>query len=224
MTPLLLLAMSHAMQAKATDVLMQGWTVRTTPEVLIAPEWLAASEELRNQLYRINRVVPDEPLKKLHQIVIWVTREDPKTPCAAYHPDVAWLKDNHLNPEMAKCVQIANIKNFCSWTYEQPWMILHELAHGYHDQFLPKGFDNPTVKAAYDAAMASGKYKEVLHWNGAKAKHYATNNQMEYFSESTEAYFGQNDFYPFVNAELKTYDPGTYTLMQTIWGTPQKRP
>jgi len=27
-----------------------------------------------------------------------------------------------------------------------------------------------------------------------------------------------NDFYPFVRAELKEYDPQTYALMEKIWG------
>ena len=41
---------------------------------------------------------------------------------------------------------------------------------------------------------------------------------MEYFAESTEAYLGVNDFYPFVRAELKQHDPDMYELMTEIWG------
>ena len=47
---------------------------------------------------------------------------------------------------------------------------------------------------------------------------YALNNPQEYFAESTEAYFGVNDFYPFVRAELKEHDPDMSSLMQTLWG------
>jgi tRNA U38,U39,U40 pseudouridine synthase TruA len=101
--------------------------------------------------------------------------------------------------------------------------VMHELAHAYHDQFLDKGFENKVVKDAYNAAMESKKYESVLHWNGSETKHYATSNQMEYFSESTESYFGTNDFYPFVRAELKTYDPDTFKMLESVWGTPVKR-
>ena len=34
----------------------------------------------------------------------------------------------------------------------------------------------------------------------------------------TEAYFGTNDFYPFVRAELKQHDPKTFALLESIWG------
>ena len=30
---------------------------------------------------------------------------------------------------------------------------------------------------------------------------------MEYFAEASEAYFGTNDFFPFVRIELRRHDP-----------------
>ena len=43
-------------------------------------------------------------------------------------------------------------------------------------------------------------------------------NISEYFAESTEAYFGVNDFYPFVRAELKEHDPAMFSLLEMVWG------
>ena len=43
-------------------------------------------------------------------------------------------------------------------------------------------------------------------------------NEKEYFAESTEAFFGTNDFYPFVRAELKEYDPDMFALLCEVWG------
>ena len=40
---------------------------------------------------------------------------------------------------------------------------------------------------------------------------------MEYFAETTEAYFGTNDFHPFVRGELLTVDPSCAKLMQNTW-------
>ena len=37
-------------------------------------------------------------------------------------------------------------------------------------------------------------------------KAYALTSATEYFAESTEAFFGTNDFYPFVRPELKEHD------------------
>ena len=39
----------------------------------------------------------------------------------------------------------------------------------------------------------------------------------EYFSENCEAYFGLNDFYPFVKAELKDYDSEIYQVIERVF-------
>ena len=61
----------------------------------------------------------------------------------------------------------------------------------------------------------------MLHINGKKTQHYALTNEKEFFAEMTEAYFGQNDFYPFNRAELKRDEPELYELLTKIWGTPK---
>jgi Mlc titration factor MtfA (ptsG expression regulator) len=49
-------------------------------------------------------------------------------------------------------------------------------------------------------------------------KAYAMTNAAEYFAETTEAYFGTNDFFPYTNAELKKHDPFMHELLGKIWG------
>jgi hypothetical protein len=71
--------------------------------------------------------------------------------------------------------------------------------------------------------MKEHRYEQVRHWDGKIVKAYATTNQMEYFAETTEAYFGSNDFFPFVRGELQVADPEGYALMVKVWGTPVKR-
>lgn len=210
---------------KMTTTNLVGWTLKVESSLIESknPAWTSAKAELTRQLQNIERVVPDDPLENLKKITIWVHKESPETKCMAYHPGADWLKEHKMEPEMAKCVEIGSVTNFVSWTCEQPWMVLHELAHSYHDQVLAKGFENPEVKAAFDKAVASHKYESVLHWSGENTKHYALTNPMEFFAESTESYFGMNDFYPFVRVELKTFDPDTFALMEKIWGKPFKR-
>jgi hypothetical protein len=58
----------------------------------------------------------------------------------------------------------------------------------------------------------------VLHINGRHIAHYALTNEKEYFAECSEAYFGTNDFYPFVRAELVEVDPGMAKLLEKVWG------
>src|SRR5258707_13868882 len=85
-------------------------------------------------------------------------------------------------------------------TKRMPVFVLHELAHGYHDQVL--GFGNAEVKAAYDHAMAAKLYDKVArsHVEDGKPntieRAYAATNDREYFAETTEAFFGRNDFFP----------------------------
>jgi hypothetical protein len=100
--------------------------------------------------------------------------------------------------------------------HRMPLVILHELAHAYHDQVL--GFDEPRIMAAWKKFCESGKYKSVLTSPGHMHEHYGLTNQMEFFAEMTETYFGSNDFYPFVAGELKRDEPEIYALMSEIWG------
>ena len=79
-------------------------------------------------------------------------------------------------------------------------------------------FDAPMIVEAYEKAKDEGIYEEVLLFTGRKVRHYGLSNPKEYFAESTEAYFGVNDFYPFVRAELKEHDPRMYEVMKSVWG------
>jgi len=47
---------------------------------------------------------------------------------------------------------------------------------------------------------------------------YAATNEREYFAETTEAFFGRNDFYPFTRADLEKHDPEMFHLLARVWG------
>ena len=216
---------THLALADYQNITVEGWSVHVEAS-LVAQQpalWSAAQLELRRQLQNIVRVVPDGPLAELKKVPLWMHVKSPGTVGLAYHPGAPWLKEHGMNPEMAKGVEIGSASNFVSWTYEQPWCVMHELAHSYHDRVLEGGFENKEVKAAYDHAMATKIYESVRRYDGSMQKHYATTNPMEYFAETTEAYFGTNDFFPFVRGELMIADQDGYKLMQSIWGSPVKR-
>lgn len=154
----------------------------------------------------------------LQKVRIWLEYNEQNHACAVYHPDRKWLIEHDMNPDKAKCVEISNAKHFLSWTLAQPSMVLHEMAHAYHHRFLPKGFQNPAILKCYRGAMKGGAYDEVIHCSGNKKRHYGANNHHEYFAEASEAYFGQNDFYPFMRTELKQHDAEIYDLLRKMWG------
>ena len=203
-----------------TKEAVQGFTVYVNHKLLDEQPDLAAKvlELLAAKLLEINRTVPAKALERLHRVAIWVELDDPKFPGGCYHSSREWLTENGFNPDKAKSVELGNAANFLTWSLDQPSMVLHELAHAYHDQVL--GYDNADLKAAYQHALDAGLYKSVLHCRGGKQRAYALNNDQEFFAEQTEAYFGVNDFYPFVRAELQDYDPAMFEVLRKVWGGP----
>lgn len=177
---------------------------------------------LRNHLERINVLVPEPALGQLQQVGIWIEVDHPLTDVepGPYHGGQQWLIDNGWDRRMVDCVHVTRAASLLERHHmlKHPMVILHELAHAYHDQFMEDGYQNKLILDAFNNAMAKGLYDEVLDYKGRTVKAYATSNQMEYFAEATEAYFYRNDFYPFLNAELKQHDPMGYELMRTIWG------
>lgn len=201
------------------DETIEGWPVRlnksfTMREPDLCAETLAL---LRQQLYLIVRNVPTPAVEKLRQITIWVEEAEPHHPCMCYHPDPGWLRSHDMNPDKARSVEVANARNFLTWCHDQPWMVFHELAHGYHHQFLDQGFENAEVRKAFERVKSANAYDSVLRIQGRRGPHYALTNPQEYFAESSEAYFGTNDFYPFVRSELREADPEGFELLGRLW-------
>jgi hypothetical protein len=194
-----------------------GFRVLVHREVLMHPtEAKEALRELNAQVRQIIRAVPSQPLQVLRRVRIWLEWENNPRSAAEYHPSAEWLREHGYNPEKAGSVEINNARNFVRWSRgEQPWMLLHELAHAYHHQVL--GYENRMVLIAYQHAMRRGLYDQVEYVRGGKQKAYASTNVQEYFAELSEAYFGKNDFYPFTRDELAKHDPVGYRMMERAW-------
>ncbi len=174
------------------------------------------------QLGHIETLVPEKAVKKLRKVPIWVT---PGRGTAEYHWKRKWLTDHGRNPDMAHCVQITNINILRRTRPTGPWVLLHELMHGYHDREVGAE-DKKAVAKAYKSALAKGLYQKVLHSKSrrdTRVKAYAATRMEEYFSETCEAYFGVNDFYPFVKAELRDYDPAIYEIIERVFHVNEKK-
>ncbi len=200
---------------------IEGWNVWVADELLrdehadVRRRALAA---LQNHLQRVTLIVPEPQLSRLKAVKIRIDLSDSRLSGMQYHPNRGWLERNGHDPRLEKHVHIPQARALYArhmWA-KHPYVVLHELAHAYHDQVL--GFDDPEIQRVYRAARDSGRYESVLDHRGETVRHYGMNNAKEYFAESTEAWFGVNDFYPFVRAELKQFDPEMHALMQKIWG------
>jgi hypothetical protein len=200
---------------------IEGWTVHVDPKMTQGEhrdEGARALSMLANHLERIALLIPEDRLRKMQELEIWIEHHHPKLGSMQYHPNVGWLKSRGYDPRLAKKVHIPRAKSLLSrhQLIKHPAVILHELAHAYHDQHL--GFDDPRMIKAYKKAKEAGIYEKVLLYDGRRVRHYALSDHKEYFAEGTEAYFYRNDFYPFVRAELKEHDPALHDLLVEVWG------
>lgn len=200
---------------------IEGWTVHADTRLVTGPhkdQGAPALAMLGNHLQRISILVTGEQLAALKRAEIFIEHHHPELSAMQYHPGEDWLTERGYDPRLAKKVHITRAAELLSreQMLKHPAVILHELAHAYHDQVL--GFENKDVTDAYDAAMKKGIYNRVLLFDGKLVPHYATTNHKEYFAEATEAYFYRNDFFPFVRAELKQHDPEGHALMEKVWG------
>lgn len=204
---------------------IEGWKVHVEPALLDGEhreEGARALAMLANHLQRIKIIVPAEPLAKMQTIEIWIEHNHPLLKSMQYHPSKSWLVANGHDPRLTRKVHITQAKELFSRSQmlKHPAVVLHELAHGYHDQIL--SFENAEIIAAYEKAKAAGNYESVLAHTGKKVKHYALTNHKEYFAEGTEAFLYRNDFYPFVRAELKEHDPTLHDVLTKIWEGPKE--
>lgn len=211
----------HSKTSEYTVRTVGDFTVYVSPAAMSDKQGVyAALGLLDTKLSEVKRVVPGKAYEHLTKVKIWIERNNPGNRGAVYHPSAKWLEDNHYNTDKEKSVEIGNILNFVDWaTRTQPMMVLHELAHAYHHQVV--GYGNKTIKDAYEKAKSDGIYEKVNFVSGGEKKAYAMNNAMEYFAESSEAYFGVNDYFPFDRWQLVRHDRPMYEALVTAWGLPR---
>ncbi len=192
-------------------------------EVLVAPAVLAHADdaartraELDRQLAAIAAALPAERVAELRRTRIWVEWDARPEGAAEFHVSADWLRANGYLAEKLAGVEIGNARNFVAWSrQDQPWMLLHELAHA---RLHAAPALRAEAAAALGAARAAGLYASVPDAHGTPRAAYALTDEHEYFAELSEAWVGRNDFYPYARAELKAYDPRGARLMQVAWG------
>lgn len=183
-----------------------------------------ALELLAHQLQDIIDRVPAAAVSYLKKVPLYFSPSDIGHGGACHHPSSQWLKNNNRPVEMAKTIEFSNILNFEKETRRMPNFALHELAHAYHNHLL--GDQHPLILKSYKAAKKSGKFTNLPKRSGdlkkplttSKGPTYAMTNQMEYFAETTEAYFSENDITPYDRASLREMDPKVIPILEKVWG------
>jgi len=204
---------------------VEGWAVRVDERLFAGADAALGARALRfleAKLVEIKMVVPAARVKQLQGVTIVLDLGCGALGPMQYHPSAGWLRANGHAVELAKCVHLPRAIDVATRrnVNEQPWVILHELSHAFHDQVL--GFDEPRVVAAYERFKRSGRGESAMLYDGRRVRHYGLTDHKEFFAEMTEAYFGSNDFYPFNRAELKEADPEMFALLRDIWSAEAK--
>ncbi|MBL6706183.1 MAG: hypothetical protein ISQ06_08730 [Planctomycetaceae bacterium] len=114
-------------------------------------------------------------------------------------------------------VVVYDAKNYVAlsdlWAFKA---VLHELAHAYQLEQWPE--KEPHILAAYDNAMTQNLYRNVKDEKGGVfAAAYATQNQLEYFAETSCMFFARCNYQPYHRLELKEYDPVGYEMIRRQW-------
>ncbi len=198
-----------------------GWQVRIDRRLLQGEHESLGTRSinaLEGRLRAVEVVLPEQALAHLRKVVLQLDLDHDGLGAMQYHPSAGWLRDNGYSEDLEKVVHLPRAESLLSWRTARtmPWVVLHELAHAYHDQVL--GFDHPGILEHFNKVKEQGNLEEVLHASGRMQRHYALTNHKEWFAEMTEAYFGSNDFYPFVRAELFAFDPEGHDLLKEVWG------
>ena len=175
-------------------------------------ERVRAIRKITKQLKSAVSLLPADPINKLRTRVVfhmddsceWGSKRETgktvKTGKIYYSPLAS--KDGSDR----KLGQIS-IRCFSSFVHEFPYngIVLHELAHAWHDLYIPNGFENHKISDQFIWSKA------CLHPNH---KSYWKTNASEFFAEMTCAYFFRSKDVPHTEMSM---NENNQSLIESAW-------
>mmetsp|Transcript_24716 Transcript_24716/g.30398 ORF Transcript_24716/g.30398 Transcript_24716/m.30398 type:complete len:621 (-) Transcript_24716:1175-3037(-) len=230
------------------DMTLGGWKVKceeglfTTLDHDIHETMKKVKRRLEIDINAASKKLPAAACKFLKECTpIWINRTQRYGPKAApirgrgmcFHPDKNWLIENGMSSKKCGGVELFEASKYlkdCDLWHGKGGVILHELAHAYHNKCLEDGYRNKEVLECYNAAMDENLYDCVkvhcLDGDASKRKAYACTDAMEYFAELSVAFLGGvgkdkdvefNKWFPFNRTQLKDHDPRAYEMLKKMW-------
>jgi hypothetical protein len=205
---------------------IEGWTVHVDTSLLEGEHKETGDLALRimdERLHQIALRLPAGPVARMREVPIYLDRNHPLGN-AHYHPDADWLENRGYDPAMAKAVHITGAASLIreARSPNPGSVLLHELAHAYHERVLD--FGHQEIIRGYQQFCDSRKFDRTPHVSGRRMPHYGLTDHKEYFAEMTETFFVGNDYFPFNHYQLHQEQPESYQLIASIWGTDIKPP
>ena len=194
---------------------LAGWRVCVHNSLLPRGEHAETGAEamkrLTSAMFRLKTWIPAGPLARLLKVKIWLELDSTigpwgRTSAYQYHPGRDWLIDMDFNPEKHKCVEFGNAVSLAKRSPDATVsVLLHELAHAYHDQVLT--FKDPDVLAAYERCVEGTTYPQ---------RDWVKSNHKEFFAGVTTRYFGRKEEREAVGKR----DPVLEDFLRDTWGKP----
>jgi hypothetical protein len=151
---------------------IEGWQVYLHKDLLPGGEKRDIGEpaiaKLTYGFRKVKQMVAEKPLKKLQAVKIWLEVDSTngkhgRTSGYQYHPGAGWLKKMDFHPKKHRCVEFGNAASLAKRSdFKTVQVMMHELAHAYHDQVLT--FDDKDVYAAHKRARAEDSKYPKKDW------------------------------------------------------------
>lgn len=179
---------------------------------------------VRAQLQKMIEVLPLSKIKLLRTVDIWVNddydEDDETCGLACYvqegYTGVSFYEDRDGSVIIRDFEE--PIKDAWCCTHG---LILHEMAHALHDQFIKDGWSNSNINTAYTVSKATKDYEDnqVLYpwWSNQLRDHYGMTNAREYFATMTETFFLWYKVYPHNVRDLYSHDDSAYYTIYNFW-------
>ncbi|MBS0210030.1 MAG: hypothetical protein JSS27_13860 [Planctomycetes bacterium] len=204
-----------------------GWTIHVEQELIDGDQATAqrAMQRLTQRLADVLQILPRDSHADLRKLPIFLlygskARGGGLDSGANYHQKNAPDFHPNLDSRWRSCLVIHSAANYVElsdfWSVK---VLVHELSHAHQLEHWPE--KQSDILAAWEHAMQQNLYHNVPNDKGAVLPAaYAATNQLEYFAEISCMYFVGCNYQPFTRAELKTYDPQGYALVEKMWNLP----
>lgn len=121
----------------------------------------------------------------------------------------------------AACLVVGDVEAYCTAVrLNQPQLLWNRMAQLYYECHMPEPLREDIARAytlgrteLYGRGYASDGVKLVRDQVPDAGR-----SARLYFGELTEAYWGENDFYPFDREELERYDPRGFEALRAVYG------
>ncbi len=148
----------------------------------------------------------------------------------AFRQDTVWVEAGNEavayrpageDAQRAACLVVGDVEAYCAAVRRnQPRLLWNRMAQLYYDCHLPDSLRQDIALA--HALGRTELYSRVYASDGRKLVRDqvpdAGRSARLYFGELTEAYWGENDFYPFDCEELERYDPRGFEALRAVYG------